>query len=91
MIWLRNIYDPTRPDARYRLPVALNQSRGEVWRQHLEWLDSCVIGEPRETANYTVGELEVKNFVGVYRKDIDQFVGGSDDEILSRRWIGEDA
>ena len=69
MIWLRNIYDPKRTDARHRLPVALNQTRGEVWRQHLEWLDSCVIGEPMETAFANAEELEAMNFVGVYRKD----------------------
>ena len=69
MIWLRNIYDPTRSDARYRLPVALNQTRGEVWRQHIEWLDSCVIGEPREEVFYTVEELKAMHMVSVYRKD----------------------
>ena len=79
MIWLGNVYDPKRTDARYRLPVALNQSRGEVWRQHLEWLDSCVIGEPKATALYTIADLEVMHMVGVYRQDV---VRGNHETIL---------
>jgi len=67
MKWLTNVYDPGRKDARNRLAISLDQSRDEVWQNHLKWLSKCHIAEPQATGFYTVGQLKNMHMVGVYR------------------------
>ena len=55
MKWLANIPDPKNKEIAYwALPVALNEKRSEVWEKHLQWLEDKIIGDPKESAEYSV-------------------------------------
>ena len=72
MEWLRNIGDPADEFAKYRLSVAINESRDAAWVNHLLWLSPLIIGKPKATKYHTVAELERMDMVGVYRQDDDE-------------------
>ena len=70
MKWLRNIYDPTRPDAPSRAYRPPGYTITEAWQRQQDWLADKVIGMPVATENTasmeTLGRLHM---VGVYQEE----------------------
>lgn len=75
MKWLTNIYDPKRKNAKYSLPVQLNQNRNIEWGRRLAWLARHEIGRPKASMQHSVEALEAMGYVGVYQKDIGESNG----------------
>jgi len=72
--WIRNIYDPTWPDAVERATRWPGDTITEAWQRQQDWLADKVIGMPVATENTasmeTLGRLHM---VGVYQEeDIDE-------------------
>jgi len=68
--WIRNIYDPTRPDAVERATRWPGDTITEAWQRQQDWLADKAIGMPVVTEN-TASMVTLKrlHMVGVYEED----------------------
>ena len=69
MKFLTNLPDPKREDARFNIMNGPHESPTVAWRRQKEWLKGKHIGRPQATKTYTVEQLEVMGYVGVYDND----------------------
>ena len=70
VVWIRNIYDPTRPDAKERAVRWPGDTIAEAWQRQQEWLADLVIGEPVATEHTADLEtLRRLNMVGAYQEE----------------------
>ena len=70
MIWLRNMYNPTRLDAKERATRWPGDTIEEAWQRQREWLADKRIGEPVATEHTADLEtLKRLHMVGVYEEE----------------------
>ena len=74
MKFLSNTYNPTLPNARMYFTTSYQdflepELAEQEWKQHLNWINSNVIGEPQGSDKYTVEELKQMGYIGVYSKE----------------------
>ena len=67
MKWLKNTYDPSRPDAKERVIRWPGDTRAEAWARKQAFLEGKIIGEPMATEHTaSLATLKRLHMVGVY-------------------------
>ena len=70
VVWIRNIYDPTRANAKERIARWPGDTIEEAWQRQQEWLKNKTLGEPVETERTADLEtLRRLHMVGVYEEE----------------------
>lgn len=69
--FLSNIINPKNPNARMHFhhsdKAFFDEKLADLeWKNHLVWVNRNTIGRPQATKKYTVEQLEIKGYVGVY-------------------------
>lgn len=74
MKFLSNTYNPCLPKARMYFLTSyeghFDPIKGEYeWRQHINWINKNIIGEPMPSDTYTVEQLKEMGMIGIYKKE----------------------
>lgn len=72
MKFLSNIYNPALPNARMYFTTSyqgfLDPSKAELeWKNHIDWINENIVGEPQPTDTYTVEQLKQMGYIGIYK------------------------
>lgn len=71
---LSNIHDHRLPNAESEMIHDYNdwmdgpEAMHRAWLSHLDWINSNVIGPPKETPYFTRKQLEDMGMIGIYKK-----------------------
>ena len=71
---MTNVYDPKKPKAKelyyYSFKARQNGPKAckAEWDSHVHYIYSHIIGPPKASETYTVGQMEAYNLIGIYEK-----------------------